>query len=281
MKTLLGCAFALLVLAATLTGPTRSFAADSGGSWMFIAYGDTRSHPEIHRQIITYILSLKPEFVIQSGDLVAVGTDKSQWDEFNGILQPLRDAHIAYYPARGNHDIGDYYIKEVTEPYLSGNGYYYSFVRHGIKFIALDNFQDFDKGSDENKWLVGQLEESQKKHQTVIPFFHESAFSVGLHGSNLDCQRILHPLFVKYGVKLVIAGHDHLYYRTKRDGVTYVVTGGGGAPLYTDEHKELGIPGDVYVSAHHIVRLDVTSAQIHLTALEPDGTVIDNFTVDR
>ena len=46
---------------------------------------------------------------------------------------------------------------------------------------------------------------------------------------------------------LVFCGHDHLYYRTTRDGVTYVVTGGGGAPPYRPENSQIAIPGDVFV----------------------------------
>jgi hypothetical protein len=48
----------------------------------------------------------------------------------------------------------------------------------------------------------------------------------------LALRPLLDSLFQKHGVKLVFQGHDHLYYRTVRSGITYVVTGGGGAPLY-------------------------------------------------
>ena len=47
--------------------------------------------------------------MLQSGDLVSDGRNPKQWVEFDRIEQPLRDAHIAYYPARGNHDLGTYY----------------------------------------------------------------------------------------------------------------------------------------------------------------------------
>ncbi len=99
----------------------------------FVAYGDTRSNPIAHAAIIQEIVGLHPEFVLQSGDLVSDGRNAGQWAEFEQITQPLRDAHIAYYPARGNHDLGIYYPHHVTQPFDSGdkiNKLYYAFTRH-------------------------------------------------------------------------------------------------------------------------------------------------------
>src|ERR1700753_710914 len=96
--------------------------------YMFIAYGDTRSQPDVHRAVIARIVAARPEFVIQSGDLVENGRSSQQWAEFDKIEQPLRDAKIAYYPARGNHDLGSFYIQHVPKGYDSGNGYYYAFT---------------------------------------------------------------------------------------------------------------------------------------------------------
>ena len=107
---------------------------------MFIAYGDTRSYPDDHRKVIAAIVRLHPEFVLQTGDLVSDGGNPKQWLEFGQITKPLQDAHIAYYPARGNHDVGKYYPNYVKEPFdPGGNPFYYAFTRHGSRFIILDS----------------------------------------------------------------------------------------------------------------------------------------------
>ena len=266
------------------TAAPHSPALAASGSYVFVAYGDTRSHPEDHRRIIALIVKTNPEFVLQTGDLVFDGKDLAEWQEFDGITKPLRDAQIAYYPARGNHDIGPYYIKHVTEPYDSGDGYYYAFTRHHTRFIALDDFSDYDEGSDQYKWLISQLITANKKKLFTIVYFHESPFSVGPHGSNFEVQRTLHPVFVKYHVPLIFGGHDHLYYRTKRDGVQYVVTGGGGAELYSPTNSQYAIPGDVIKKVHHIIRCEMTGKTVKCTAIEPGenggpDTVFDTFTV--
>ena len=126
--------------------------------------------------------------------------------------------------------------------------------------------------------------------------FHEGPFSVGPHGPTPEAQQYLHPLFVKYRPRLVICGHDHLYYRTTRDGVTYMVTGGGGAPPYRPENAQIAIPGDVFVKdvdnlgrpvgdkeydalIYHAIRCEVDGSRVTLTALRLDGSVIDRFTL--
>ena len=203
--------------------------------------------------------------------------------------QPLRDAHIAYYPAQGNHDVAAYnqpynplYLQRVHQPYDSGNGYHYAFTRHHNRFIIVDSFEDYSPGSVQYRWLESELAKGQKTAASVFVMFHEGPFSVGPHarqeGANTSRQ-YLHPLFVKYRPRIVFTGHDHLYYRTKRDGVTYIVTGGGGAPLYDPENSDLAIPGDVISKNYHAIRCVVDGSRVTGTVLTPDGRVIDRFTL--
>jgi len=266
-------------------------------TFTFVAYGDTRTNPVEHAVIINEILGLHPEFVLQSGDLVSDGKNPAQWDQFTQITQPLRNAHIAYYPARGNHDVGAYYPKFVTEPFDSGdkvNKLYYAFTRHGNRFIIVDSMGDYDPRSKQYAWLVSELTKAQKTAVNTFVMFHEGPFSVGPHGSTPEAQQYLHPLFVKYKPTAVFCGHDHLYYRTVRNGVTYLVTGGGGAPPYKPENKQIAIPGDVYVSdidsaghelapekyqsqIYHAIKCDVAGSRVTMTVIRPDGSVIDHF----
>ena len=247
----------------------------------FVAYGDTRSNPAMHRKIIQEIIGLKPEFVMQSGDLVLRGYRPDEWPEFDAITKPLRDHHIPYYPARGNHDVGPYYIHEVRQPYDSGNGYYYAFTRHHNRFIIVDSMDPdlFVPTSTQYKWLRNELAKAQYTANNMFVMFHEGPYSVGPHGPTPDAQTWLCPLFNAYKPRLVICGHDHLYYRTKRNGVTYVITGGGGAELYQPTNAQLAIPGDVYKSVHHVINLHVDGSRVTGTVITPDGVVIDKFTL--
>ena len=176
-------------------------ASAASEKFTFVAYGDTRTNPAEHAVIIQEILRLRPEFVLQSGDLVADGKNPAQWQQFAQITQPLHNAHIAYYPARGNHDVGAYYPSVVTEPFDSGdkvNKLYYAFTRHRNRFIIVDSMEDYDPSSKQYAWLVKELAQAHKTAVNTFVMFHEGPFSVGPHGPTPEAQQYLHPLFVKY-----------------------------------------------------------------------------------
>ena len=287
--------------AATQAAPRRSSPklVAAAEKFTFVAYGDTRSDPVAHRQVIREIVGLHPEFVLQSGDLVSNGRSAAQWAEFDRITQPLRDAHIAYYPARGNHDLGTFYSHYVPNTFDSGdkvNKLYYAFTRHRNRFIIVDSMEPYEPGSPQYVWLERELARSGKTAVSTFVMFHEAPFSVGPHGPTLEAQRYLHPLFVKYHPRAVFCGHDHLYYRTTRDGVTYIVTGGGGAPPYRPENAQIAIPGDVFQKdvdslgrplsdarydalIYHAIRCEVDGPRLTATVLRPDGSVIEKFTL--
>ena len=84
----------------------------------------------------------------------------------------------------------------------------------------------------------------------------------------------------------MIAGHEHGYqrsvpirqYLTGEPPIVYVVTGGGGAPLYN-----LGSEAWTAASAavHHYVRVSVSGCSLTGEAVRTDGQVIDSFAVNR
>lgn len=296
----LGLALFLLTAAAQ-AAPARApqRPAVTAGKFTFVAYGDTRSNPIAHRKVIGEIVGLHPEFVLQSGDLVSDGRNAKQWAEFDRITQPLRAAHIAYYPARGNHDLGTIYPHHVPGTFDSGdkvNRLYYAFTRHRNRFIIVDSMQSYEPGSRQYVWLEHELALSRQTAVSTFVMFHEAPFSVGPHGPTLEAQRYLHPLFVRYHPRAVFCGHDHLYYRTTRGGVPYIVTGGGGAPPYRPENAQIAIPGDIFQKdvdslgrplgdaqynalIYHVIRCEVDGSRVTATVIRPDGSVIDKFTL--
>ena len=76
-----------------------------------------------------------------------------------------------------------------------------------------------------------------------IPYFHHPLYSSGeRHGSHSDLATVLEPLFLKGGVSVVFAGHDHFYERIKpQKGITHFVTGSGGKLRRGDIDKSTGL----------------------------------------
>jgi regulation of enolase protein 1 (concanavalin A-like superfamily) len=94
-------------------------------------------------------------------------------------------------------------------------------------------------------------------------------------------------LFERYGVDLVLAGHEHDYERTvpiressnpSDRAVTYIVSGGGGAPLYpagTDTWTAFS------ASIHSFVKVTVDACRLTTTAIGTDGVPFDSSSIDH
>jgi len=97
-------------------------------------------------------------------------------------------------------------------------------------------------------------------------------------------MRYLLPMFEQYGVRAILSGHDHYYERGfSGNELAYIITGGGGAPLYT-----IGEPTDdphtvEYNDAlNHYVMVEVDHETIRFSARDTDGVTFDELllTVD-
>ena len=79
-------------------------------------------------------------------------------------------------------------------------------------------------------WLEKELAQSKSKWK--IAYFHHPIYSSGgRHGSEVDLRSIIEPLFIKYGLNVVFAGHEHFYERLKPQNGIYYFTAGGSAKL--------------------------------------------------
>jgi hypothetical protein len=109
---------------------------------------------------------------------------------------------------------------------------------------------------------------------------HHPPYSISLHGGRAELRDAWTPLFERYQVAAVFSGHDHCYERAERNGIRYVVSGGGGAPLYPRSRN----PSDIDVDAVryfertvHYVRVLVIGDFIEISAIRADGTHMETF----
>ena len=81
----------------------------------------------------------------------------------------------------------------------------------GVRFFALDsNYVD----KSQLDWLDKQLAASGSDWK--IMFFHHPLYSSGETHGSAELQRgLLEPVFLKYGVNVVLTGHEHFYERIK------------------------------------------------------------------
>jgi hypothetical protein len=167
---------------------------------------------------------------------------------------------------------------------------YYSFDYGAAHFLALDSEEDFGPTSAQYTWLLRDLESPAAQRATWrFAYVHRPPYSSGLgHGSEYALREAWSPLFERFGVDVVFAGHEHNYERSKpvrdytavggRFPVVYIVTGGGGKQLY-----EVGrSPWTAYSAmVYHFVRVDVSGRHIRLQAINAAGQVFDQVEWDR
>ena len=105
--------------------------------------------------------------------------------------------------------------------------------------------------------------------------------SRGEHGGSSIAVKKYVPLLVKYKTALILSGHDHIYQRGKKDGLSYILSGGGGAPLYDircqNPKKKCPVKDGMLAVAkeHHYVMLTVYPDFIEACAKRPDSTLLE------
>ncbi len=244
----------------------------------FVIYGDCRSRPQKHAQVARQIARVKPSFVVQTGDLVGGdGTDQKLWQGFDQTIKPLRDLG-PYYVVVGNHDRGAKDLpKRYDLPVEQPGDTWYTFVQGTARFIVLDSneLRLPKKGARQLKWLEQQL--AAAREPVLLVCLHHPPYCIGAYRpGDLTVRRRVVPLLRRYGVTAVFSAHDHSYYRTRRDNITYIVTAGGGAPLY-DQHPELAQAGDVSRKTLHFVDLTLTGDRLSAQVIDDQGQCFDRW----
>lgn len=165
-------------------------------------------------------------------------------------------------------------------------------------------------------WLEADLAKGKKSTWRFVGF-HQPGFNSSKAHFSEQQLRWLAPVFEKHGVDIVFSGHVHNYQRTfpmtfapsgpgakkgevdghwtldksyadqgKPKGVTYIVTGAGGAGLYNPEQE--GNPATWqeftkrFVSkTHSLSILDLKGKQLTFRQLDGTGKEIDRFQIKK
>ncbi len=242
----------------------------------FVVFGDTRSRHDVHRRIVDLILRERPSFVIHTGDLVGNGDVAGDWDRFFEIEHDLLST-TAFYPVLGNHERNaEAYYRYFSFP--NGDGQRYSFD-WGTAHIAVLDTNEFGKDpfDQEVSWLRDDLARNTKP--LVFVAFHHPLYTAveNRRGSAAKLASTLEPVLQQARVTAVFGGHDHDYQHHLKDGIHYVVAGGGGAPLY-DGSAIRGLTVKL-AKIENFVRIRVSGNQAHVEAIDIEGRLLDSFDV--
>lgn len=253
----------------------------------FVTYGDTRFHdpkdtapadPEVRKTLVQAIADANPAFICFSGDIVLNGNDANDWNIWDNETRIWREQKIPVYPALGNHDLhgkeelalSNYFQRF---PDLKDSRYY-SVQAGNALILVLDSSQDETSGP-QGEWLADRLDHISATVDFVFLLLHHPPYTSSsdstLHGghSARPQETALAKLLEERQTRahyrmIVIAGHVHNYERFEHGGVTYFVSGGGGAHPYLINRA----PGDLFQGPgvnYHYLLVEVSDASVKIT----------------
>jgi hypothetical protein len=187
----------------------------------------------------------------------------------------LGSAGLRVAGSLGNHDVrvdgGRYEYDELDMPRAR-----YRRTAGNVTFFILNSNR---VNSIQTEWLKKVLPASTAKWKVVA--FHHPAWTCGGYRSNTAIVQKWVPLFERYGVQLVLNGHDHNYQRfAPRRGVRYIVHGGGGAHLYPIERCPSSYPTRRFARAvHGFLYLRATDTELRVSSVTRRRNIIDSIVI--
>jgi predicted phosphodiesterase len=252
----------------------------ASNSVKFLVIGDSgtgsRQQNEVGARIAEAYTLFKFDFAIMVGDnLYGTENANAYVNKFQKPYKVVLDAGVKFYAALGNHDEPS---QRLYKPFNMDDKRYYAFRRGDVEFFALDSTY---MTPEQIKWLAEALEKSDAKWK--IPYFHHPIYSSGAkHGSELDLQVLIEPLFLKFGVDVVFSGHEHFYERLKPQKGIYYITQGGSAKLRENNIRpNSAMTAKGFDSDNSFTLIEVVEDQMFFETISRRGVVIDSGSMMR
>lgn len=219
-----------------------------GDRFSFVVFGDTKGSGAFPK-VVERVKITEPiaNFAVTVGDMVHLGGGEQGRKDYEKLERQFGQymRTVPSWPVWGNHEKGGGKDSKENWHKFYGIKTRYSFTFKNAKFIILRLMWGPDpkylKG-EQLAWFKKELEGARGKH--IFVFSHGPSYTVG-HKSPGD-HTLINSLCKKYKITAYFSGHDHIYYRTKRVGTTFIIQGCGGAGIYPLSHEDTAIPGDVY-----------------------------------
>ena len=277
----------VLYLAVILSGPSEAAAtfqipdAALPDPLVLVAYGDMRftetretaaSSPTARRALVAKIAAENPAAIFINGDLPFHGI-AADYEVYRAETQVWRDKHLRVYPALGNHELSACFESSCLDrwwsvfPELRGQRWYSVAVGSRLLGIALDSDAPLLPGSAQREWLESQITALDAAVRVVLIVMHHPPVAdvqtVKLADHNPRPNEQALAAYLKTAAThsaarfVVSAGHIHNYERLSQDGVTYLVSGGGGATPYEVDRTAADLYQDADFPNYHYVRFEL------------------------
>jgi hypothetical protein len=130
-------------------------------------------------------------------------------------------------------------------------------------------------------WLENELKGAGDGDWKIC-YFHHPLFSSGrMHGSSTDLRLVLEPLFIKYHVDVVFAGHDHVYERVKPQNGIYYFTEGASGELRAGDLKQSTFTAKGFDSDNTFMLVEFAGNQMNFQTISRAGQSVDSGVIQR
>ncbi len=231
--------------------------------------GDSPQY-DVASRLIEYHRLFPYELVLMMGDNLYGGEKPKDFTrKFEQPYKPLIDQGVKFYASLGNHDNPEQRYYKLFN--MNGERFYTFRPKLGVRFFALDsNYMD----RAQLEWLEKELKNSQSDWK--IAFFHHPIYSSGAtHGSDMALRQVVEPLFLKYGVDAVFAGHEHFYERIRPQKGIYYFISGGAAKLRKGNIRPSDLTAKGFDSDRHFMLVEITSDALYFQTISRSGQTID------
>jgi hypothetical protein len=252
--------------------------SDLAKDFSMVVYGDMRftdpadhsaADPDARRALVAKIAEVHPDAVVITGDVPYRGTVAADYDEYRLETKAWRDEQLRVYPALGNHEFGGKGGGDPLQnwwsafPELKDRRWYSVALGSRVYVICLDSDTDLIAGSVQRAWLEDQIAHLPQKVEFVLIAMHHPPVadiqtlievSHNPRPNEIALREYLSQVTPRAHARFIVAaGHIHNYERAEVDGVTYLVSGGGGAHPYPvvrtpqDKYQATDFPNFHYV----------------------------------
>ena len=230
---------------------------------------------EVAQQMVEARVTFPFEFVVMLGDNIYGGHSTQDFSlKFERPYKVLLDAGVKFYASLGNHDDP---AERFYKPFNMGGQRYYAYSKGNVQFIVLDsNYMD----PTQLNWLEKELQGAASPWKIV--YFHHPLYSDGrFHGPDTDLRTHIEPVFEKYGVNVVLSGHDHIYERIKpQHGIYYFVLGNSGELRYHNlkVSSEMGAGFD---EDRCFMVTEIAGDELYFRTISRAGQTVDSGVIPR
>ena len=216
------------------------------------------------------------EFVLTVGDNIYTGSQPSDFEKAFAVpYKPLLDAGVPFYATLGNHDKTN---ERFYKPFNMNGANYYAFKKGNVRFFALDsNYMD----PKQTAWIETQLREAGNGDWKICYFHHALYSSARFHGSAMDLRKVLEPLFVKYGVDVVFAGHDHVYERVRPQQGIYYFTEGASGSLRAGNLSPSSMTAKGFDTDRSFMMVEIAGDDMYFQTTSRTGVEVDSGVIHR